>query len=302
MIWKPVVVGVDASPEAARAAALAWSIASGAGTSCHLVHAVQDASAALAAADLPVAVTTVNEAVVGHSRHRLEETLRGAVPDDVTRGLEIRVGQTPAVLTAVAHEREAGLVVLGGKHHRALARWLGGSTAHHVVRTMDIPVLVTGSPTEAIRRILAAADLSFAAGPTIEAATRFARLTDGRLRVVHVVEQVPVLAELPGLVDPDEMRTRTEARLNEHIWPMVQYPDAETAIVEATMPQGLVEAVEEWGADLLVVGSHGKRWVDRLLVGSATNWLLNHLPTSLLVVPVKQPKAGATRLGLPPGA
>jgi len=34
-----------------------------------------------------------------------------------------------------------------------------------------------------------------------------------------------------------------------------------------------------------VVGSHGKGLAQRLLLGSVTEQLLNHLPTSLLVVP-----------------
>jgi nucleotide-binding universal stress UspA family protein len=41
-----------------------------------------------------------------------------------------------------------------------------------------------------------------------------------------------------------------------------------------------------WSADVVVVGSHGKGWVERLLVGSATERLLALLPASLLVVPV----------------
>ena len=45
----------------------------------------------------------------------------------------------------------------------------------------------------------------------------------------------------------------------------------------------------KWEADLVVVGSHGKGWVDRLLLGSVTEQLLNGLPTSLLVVPVPAP-------------
>jgi universal stress protein family protein len=35
----------------------------------------------------------------------------------------------------------------------------------------------------------------------------------------------------------------------------------------------------------VVVGSHGKGWVERLLIGSVTERLLNQLPSSLLVVP-----------------
>ncbi len=39
---KSIVVGVDASPQSLRAAAVAWKIAEAARTKCQLVHAVPD--------------------------------------------------------------------------------------------------------------------------------------------------------------------------------------------------------------------------------------------------------------------
>src|SRR3990172_3613915 len=38
MAWKPIVAGVDASPQAATAAAFAWRIAQAANTECFFVH------------------------------------------------------------------------------------------------------------------------------------------------------------------------------------------------------------------------------------------------------------------------
>ena len=35
-----------------------------------------------------------------------------------------------------------------------------------------------------------------------------------------------------------------------------------------------------------MIGSHGKSWAQRVLLGSVTERVLNHLPTSLLVAPV----------------
>src|SRR5260370_25475412 len=39
MSWKPIIVGVDGSPESVRAAVLGVAAAERAGTTCHLVHA-----------------------------------------------------------------------------------------------------------------------------------------------------------------------------------------------------------------------------------------------------------------------
>jgi nucleotide-binding universal stress UspA family protein len=70
------------------------------------------------------------------------------------------------------------------------------------------------------------------------------------------------------------------------VWPLVKSPDTEKTICYGMPVEMITEQAAEWHADLLVVGSHGKGWVDRLLIGSVTERLLNQLPTSLLVVPV----------------
>ncbi|HMQ03965.1 MAG TPA: universal stress protein [Pyrinomonadaceae bacterium] len=48
----------------------------------------------------------------------------------------------------------------------------------------------------------------------------------------------------------------------------------------------IVETAEEWGANLIVVGSHGySRW-ERLLLGSVSSSVVHHAPCSVLVVRV----------------
>jgi nucleotide-binding universal stress UspA family protein len=51
----------------------------------------------------------------------------------------------------------------------------------------------------------------------------------------------------------------------------------------------LLREATDWSADVLVVGSHGKGWAQRILLGSVTERLLNDLPTSLLIAPVEAP-------------
>jgi nucleotide-binding universal stress UspA family protein len=280
MSWNPIVVGVDASAEAAQAAAFAADAARRAATTCHLVHAVRDPFAAL-----PVPEgDRYRHALCEQARAQVIAALRdAAVPQALLDALVVRLGPTPQVLNAAVAALGAELVVLGGKHHSALGRWLGGSTSLNVARTTRVPVLVTVGPV-AVRRVLAAVDTSAAARPTLAAAERYAALFGARLRALSVLEPVPVIPEVTP-PDATEFYRLIEAALERDVWPLLRAPGAETIVRHGLAVETILREAVEWHADLLVVGSHGRGWTERLLVGSVTERLLNHLPTSLLVVP-----------------
>jgi nucleotide-binding universal stress UspA family protein len=48
--------------------------------------------------------------------------------------------------------------------------------------------------------------------------------------------------------------------------------------------EGVIEAAEKVGADLIVIGSHGRRGIEGLLIGSQTTKLLTHTKIPALVV------------------
>jgi nucleotide-binding universal stress UspA family protein len=66
------------------------------------------------------------------------------------------------------------------------------------------------------------------------------------------------------------------------------FPDSNidlTAQVSTGSPeQVLIETAKEWNADLVVVGSHGRGFWGRMLLGSTTDALVHHAPCSVLVV------------------
>ncbi len=67
----------------------------------------------------------------------------------------------------------------------------------------------------------------------------------------------------------------------------------DTLVRYGTALQTILSEAVAWSADLVVVATHGKGPVTRMLVGSVTEGLINHLPTSLLVVPAGGCGAGA---------
>ncbi len=286
MPWKSIVAGVDDSPEGVRSAQLAWALAQNARVACHLVHAAREYWATSGGTDIPIDVGAMNRAVLQIAHERLAEALTPAMPEEALATLEVRLGRAAVLIREVVTERDAGMVVLGAKHHPAVTRWIGGSTVHNVVRTSRVPVMVTMTDQARIQRVLVAVDVSDAAAQTVSAGRKLARLFGATVRVMHAVEPLPLIAALPVALDQDAYYRLSEEQFRDTVEGQVEDDDVSFVVRRGAAEDEVAAEVAEWQADVLVVGSHGKGWVDRLLVGSTTERLLNHLPTTTLVVPI----------------
>jgi nucleotide-binding universal stress UspA family protein len=292
--WQPIIAGVDGSPESLRAASLAWRIARAADTRCVLVYAVPEVWAPGGMEPL-VNSSEMFRRLVSELQQLLNGELGAEIPASVRESLIARPGRPGVVLDEVAREQGAELLVVGARHHGALARGLGGSTAHYLVRAAAVPVLVVDGSSHTPQRVLAAVDLFAAAGPTLTGASRYAELFGAQLRVVHVVEPAKFPTVVPLSLDDRLVEERARAefeRLIELEQPNIPVDDR--IVRRGRADEEIAEAVAAWRADLLVVGSHGRGWIDRLLIGSTTERLLNRLPASLLVVPINRPAARLT--------
>jgi nucleotide-binding universal stress UspA family protein len=154
-----------------------------------------------------------------------------------------------------------------------------------MVRAAAVPVLVTAGEPREPARILVSVDLSPAAKPTLELAERFTMLFGAQLRAISVMEPLPLVPEAPP-VDMREYYEMWEDMLKRDVWPLLRAPGIETMVRHGNVIETLLREVHDWQADILVVGSHGKNLAQRMLLGSVTEQLLNHLPTSVLVAPI----------------
>lgn len=289
MQWKPIVAGVDGSRESIAAANFAGELAQATRVSCHLVHAITDFWLRSGLVRVPAYAPELTGELVTETRERMRATLRKSVAPTLVRSLEVDIGRPARVLAAAAVRHKAGLVVLGGKHHGAVARALGGSTARDLLRLSDVPVWVSRAEPRRVQRILVALDLSEASRPTLALAERYAALLDAELRALHVLEPLPVALPARSLAsirpygpDVQGLRREWEAELERLRTGEVEL---ERALKTGAAAETIASDAEEWKADLIVLGSHGHGWVDRILLGSTTEQVLRLLPTSLLVVP-----------------
>ncbi|HYL22420.1 MAG TPA: universal stress protein, partial [Gemmatimonadales bacterium] len=108
-----------------------------------------------------------------------------------------------------------------------------------------------------------------------------------RVRLMHVVEPMRFTQLLPDQWDAvayDRGSREMFDRFSSRFKAVAQ----EDHVVRTGLPaEAIATEAGDWQADVVVVGSHGKGWVDRILVGSTTQRLVTELPTSIMVVPVK---------------
>ena len=60
--------------------------------------------------------------------------------------------------------------------------------------------------------------------------------------------------------------------------------DVSSVVLHGGAAQSIVESASEWGADLIVVGSHGYGFWQRTLLGSVSNSVVHHASCSVLIV------------------
>ncbi len=145
-----------------------------------------------------------------------------------------------------------------------------------------------------LKKILVPVDYSDGSRVAMEYAPFLAERFDAGIEVLHVAE-IPLGEEEHTVVKPD---TGEEQLLSELI--MQQAVKAETEFLapfvrDATIPiersllkgrpgKVIVEAATDRGADLIVMGTHGRSGFERLIMGSVTERVLRSAPCPVVVV------------------
>lgn len=202
-------------------------------------------------------------------------------------------GRAGEVLPRYAAEAGADLLVLAPTHRQGAAGAVVGTTAERVLRASSVPVLVLrdGLGRAPARRVLLPTDLSQHSARALPLARELASALAGSAEP----ELWPLFVHVPEL---DAEGTSPAAALEEARAEMdgflASVPGFEPVAgsVHAGFPAHQIVAVaREWGADLVVLGTHGRRGLPRFFLGSVAETVLRRAPCSALVIPPASARA-----------
>lgn len=154
-------------------------------------------------------------------------------------------------------------------------------------------------------KILLAVDGSPYSTAAIDEVARRPWPDGSEIRVLAVVQPyTPPATEyvLAGatLEDIRRQQTLTAEQLTGHAADVLTSANVstETAVREGDPASAIVEEATEWGADLVVVGSHGRTGFERWLLGSVAQRVVGHAPCSVEVVRRRGTSAGDASGGI----
>ncbi len=197
---------------------------------------------------------------------------------------DILQGDPKAAILDRAEQTKAGYVVLGSHSVSAVARFLLGNVASSVLRHAPCSVLIARSKprTDGFKVLLPTDGSAFSEAAVRSVAAR-PWPPQSEFRVLSVVELVLPLAQ--ALFEPPFVESRQIEALRQEAMKHAQ--DAMTAAVANLSPRFahvsesisvlmdgpknlILKEAREWGADLIILGSHGRSGAARFLVGSVS--------------------------------
>lgn len=142
------------------------------------------------------------------------------------------------------------------------------------------------------QRILVPVDGSSTAARGLVEAMRLAKDQDAKLRVIHVVNELMMIASYEGTIYSGELiealRESGRAILSKAAAQVkAAGMQVETELLEAHGGHAgdvIVKDADQWKADIIVLGTHGRRGLGRLVMGSDAEQVLRQANVPVLMV------------------
>ena len=277
-----VVCATDLAEGSNKALPLAAKMAAGHGARLIVAHII----------DLP-AVTPYGETMVDPQelRSRVEQSARAQITDilahcePVDWEMNIAIGYPAKEIIQIVADRGAELVVAATHTRSGLERLLLGSVSRKLMHTLSVPFLIVPgdmSPEQLQRNldaVLIACDFSPDSAGAIRWGLDFAQAFGAKLTLATVIEpsQLSQVLKLDPQKEHDlagQLQTELHQKIGETMPEEYRDQPFETVVLAGQPHEELNKYAILNHIDLIVMGVHGRGFIENILVGSTTDRLV----------------------------
>ena len=214
----------------------------------------------------------------------------------------VKSGDVRDEILGIVNDRQVDLVVMGSHGRGYFQRMVLGSVTERMLRKLPVPVLTVSHLDDAhvihtpaivpLKRILYASDLGGDSDAGLQFAVRLARGLDAHLTVAHVIDPMGagfLNEQTIGYMPEYAAKLRAEAAeyLNRFITVQTDGSVPITTVLGEGTPSIVINQIaEESKADLIVINLHGKRAIERALLGSTAERVIRTAALPVLALPL----------------
>lgn len=291
--FEHILVGTDLSEESNHAIRTGIGHCVASGQRLHVVHAIPESVRFAAGAQASTQREQIQHEVEKRIRS-LAESMGAETAASLELSIYARYGRPDRVICDVAAETGPDLIVLGRHGRHVLEHLFLGSTTAKIARATSVPLLITRASnaiSDRYKSVLAAVDLGDLSPKVLKIAGEFAKNAGAKLHVLHVYESIG-LYEYTSLTPnvptsrydkdmADSAREGLDNLIDEAsisaLWP--------ASYVRPGLPAGeILYQSEKMRIDLIVVGSHRRKGLDRFLLGNTADRIMRRASCDVLVV------------------
>ncbi|WEL18992.1 Nucleotide-binding protein, UspA family [Halorhabdus sp. SVX81] len=239
-------------------------------------------------------VTVVDEGVVDglveHGKQVVADVGETLDSLDVAHSADVVQGTPAETIVKYASEYGYDLIVMPTHAREGLSRFLLGSVTEKVVRLADVPVLTARMIEEdaftfPYERILLPTDSSESSRRAAEHGLDLAAAMDAAVDVLSVVETAALGPDIGSNVTSGDFDQGAHEAVSE-VAGMAEKRDVEASThVETGSPdEEILSAVDEYDCQAVVMGTTGRRGVDRILLGSVAEKTVRSAPVPVVTV------------------
>lgn len=147
--------------------------------------------------------------------------------------------------------------------------------------------------TTKIKKVLIALDYDETSQKVAEIGYALAKTLKAEITLIHVISEEPVyysaynyLHEFQVNLAPD-LKISTQKFLNK-VKKHLDDKSIETIVKEGSVSKIILKTTQDFKFDVIVMGSHSRKWLENIIMGSATADVLKNTTVPLFVVPTKK--------------